>query len=447
MKNFRFSSSLFLTGFFCIALPFSARAELTVGLEIRNDHDFSYSQVPVTAGIPVPRDRDIRSTGMLNIETAEGETVPSQFQVTARWGGTPDEIDKPVKWLLATFFADVGARGSATYYLTGEKENQTSAGVTIVSNTTEKLLINTLAAEFTVSKQHFSLLKRVTVGGMVITDTDENGLILQDGSGTEYASFHGPPQTVALIEEGPLRAVVKVTGTLQNTDNGDSLDCTAYLYFYAGKSFVRVLCTLGNHRPLAFNETAGKYEAFDYYGANSVTFASVEAAIRLDQAPTGLSCTYPSESGRATVDLSGDFLAYQDSSGTDYWDNYGSSDQPRTNAYCRFRGYQVTLGEGRIGAGDHFAGWMDLSGAEKGITAGIRNFWQLFPKALASDAQGGVFLKLFPPEYTGQYNFRTGEEKTHEFFLYFPPGNASSSGAGDIAQCLNAPLTAVPSPR
>ncbi len=219
-----------------------------------------------------------------------------------------------------------------------------------------------------------------------------------------------------------MRAVVKVIGTLQNTDNGDSLDCTAYLYFYAGKSFVRVLCTLGNHRPLAFNETAGKYEAFDYYGANSVTFASVEAAIRLDQAPTGLSCTYPSESGRATVDLSGDFLAYQDSSGTDYWDNYGSSDQPRTNAYCRFRGYQVTLGEGRIGAGDHFAGWMDLSGAEKGITAGIWNFWQLFPKALASDAQGGVFLKLFPPEYTGQYNFRTGEEKTHENFPVLSPG-------------------------
>ncbi len=95
MKNFRFSSSLFLTGFFCMPSP-SPRERNSLSARVRNDHDFSYSQVPVTAGIPVPRDRDIRSTGMFNIETAEGETVPSQFQVTARWGGTRTRSISPL---------------------------------------------------------------------------------------------------------------------------------------------------------------------------------------------------------------------------------------------------------------------------------------------------------------------------------------------------------------
>ena len=117
-----------------------APAALHQPLTVKNDNSFSYSQIPVTGGIPLPLNLNVTSPAQLNISDSQGNILPSQFQVTARWGGAPDESGKPIKWLLATFPADIESEGSSTYYLSDGAGNQTSSGLAVVSNTADELV-------------------------------------------------------------------------------------------------------------------------------------------------------------------------------------------------------------------------------------------------------------------------------------------------------------------
>lgn len=71
----------------------------------------------------------------------------------------------------------------------------------------------------------------MTIGGVAITRPEGSGLSLLDSQGVRYLSTVTPPKTFVLESQGPLRAVVKVAGTLTSIDGRPGLDYTLWLTF------------------------------------------------------------------------------------------------------------------------------------------------------------------------------------------------------------------------
>ena len=397
---------------------------------------------PVSAGIPIPREQAVTSTQSLAMVDESGRQVPCQFQVAARWGGSPDDASKPAKWVLATFLASVPSRGESQYRLVDKGGAVNAEGITVTENNDNSITIDTGAAVFTLNRDHFTLFDKVTSGGAVITSSSDNKIVLTDESGRPYSTINDKPKVFEIEEQGPVRLVLRIEGSLRDSSLSPLLDYRAYLYFYLEKSYVRILFTLGNHRKAAVGEN-GKYDVYDYYGQNSVTFRDLSAVMNLEDSTNQISYLFPGSSGEISGSLNGTILIYQDSSGTDFWDNYTAADIPRPTSYCRFRGYEAGLNSSKLDSGDKFAGWMDLSSDDRGISAGTANFWQEFPKALEATNTGVIKIKLLPEDYSGLYNFRVGEEKTSEFFLYFHHGNAAASDAARTSKSILSPMAAV----
>lgn len=429
----------------CLSLlpPAFAEVSTSVALTVANDLAIDRDGDDVTSGIPIPKSWNAFSTDTFTIATAAGKSVPAQFVVTARWGGAPDDASKPIKWVLATFQVAIPAASIEKFTLSMGGSPAAATALKIISDTATAMIIDTGAAQFTLNKSKFSLFDSVTVGGIPITQPGENGIMVTDANGKEYTSRNDTPTTVRVEESGPVRLVVEVDGTLRDAGGSAMLDYIAHLYFYAGQSYVRIVQTVGNHRQAAVNPGGSGYDVFNYNGQNSVTFRELSDGIVLYKPNGELSYLLPSEAGTKSGDVS-DLTVYQDSSGNAHWNRYAQPDKaPRLGSYVKFSGYTATDGSSQVDAGRHFAGWMDISDASKGVTVGLHRFWQNFPKALSASKGGDIQINLFPKEFASTYNFRVGEEKTNELFLFFHAGTAKTALALQMATRLNAPLMAM----
>ena len=79
--------------------PANASEELVIPLTVSNELDFHRESEWVTSGIPFGQSDNILSTDFLNIQNATGTTLHSQFLVTSRWGGGPEDSSKPIRWV------------------------------------------------------------------------------------------------------------------------------------------------------------------------------------------------------------------------------------------------------------------------------------------------------------------------------------------------------------
>jgi hypothetical protein len=90
-------------------------------------------------------------------------------------------------------------------------------------------------------------------------------------------------------------------------------------------------------------------------------------------------------------------------------------------------------------------GWLDVSGAAGGLTIGVADFWQNYPKSLSADEDGMVEIGLFPGRYAADFPLRSGEHKTHETLFFFHSGTASDEGNRDLVRGFSDPLRLEPS--
>ncbi len=413
-------------------------AAINVPLEVKNDLTVNRNDMIFTAGAPIPIAENITDVSDLNVYSNDGKAIPSQIKATARWGGAPNDTGKPLKWVLVTFSGSVSAASSKTFYLKSGAKNNTQSGITI-ENLADTMKINTNKAQFVINKKNFSLFESVIVDGEIITNSNENGFFLTDDSGKVYSSANGSPQSLTIEEHGPLMAIIKAEGSLTDSTQKALTDYRMYIYFYANTSYARVLYTIGNHNVAALNGT--RYQVYNFYEPNSITFRELSAKFNLSNVSGGFSYLFPSQNSNKTGILN-NLNIYQDSSGKPYWNRYDSSDNPRPNSYVSFKGYKATDASNIIDSGNQFSGWFDISDSKKGISMGMTDFWQNFPKSLSGSSDGFVKLNIFPKDYAGLYNFRVGEEKTTDMFIYFHKGDAASSNANEIAASLSSPVIA-----
>ena len=237
----------------------------------------------------------------------------------------------------------------------------------------------------------------------------------------------------AVLERGPLRSVIRLKGSL-GPAGAPVLEYTAWYHFYAGSGRVKLAFTLENNNH-GGRTPDGNARNANIGGINCVYLD--EMALRLPlsfRGPSSVCVGGDAQSPAVTAPLDARAEIYQDSSGGEHWDRYRAPQfHPRPNSYVTFKGYRTFLGGVEAAVGRRAPGWLDVSDAAKGLTVGIEDFWQNYPKALAADKDGTVKIGLFPGRYAADFPLRSGEHKTHEVLFSFHAGAASDDGNKDIA--------------
>ncbi len=422
----------------------------TILLTVSNRSSFARQGDYVTSGVPLPRAWQVTQPGQLRVADSDGQDVPSQFRVASRWGGTPSDEKRPIMWAWATFPVDLGPDEAVEYRVIAAGSNDTAPGITAATGEGGRIEVDTGAARFTLDPTDPALLTQVVVAGMPVAAGRPEGLLCIEGEGEDRSVCNESNLSLWIEETGPLRITARAAGCLVLGDG--TLDFDAWFTFLAGSSAVRILLTVGNHAKAAVNDQESTYDVFDYFGHNSVTFEGLRLGLEL-AAPRGpVQVTGPGadtapESGSRTIACPGRYLAYQESSGTDYWARYArATNEPRLQSHVTFRGYRLFCADETLEQGDHHAGWFDVSDQDKGVAAGVRFFWQNFPMGLESDGRGGVAVLLLPADFPAVFNFRVGEEKTWELVLDFHLEDAASDGVASRMTALLDPLWALAEP-
>lgn len=123
---------------------------------------------------------------------------------------------------------------------------------------------------------------------------------------------------------------------------------------------------------------------------------------------------------------------------------------------CSFMGYcllegtdgksaAAAVGDGKVkgskASGNRAAGWVDLCDSARGMTAAVRWFWQMYPKALEVDASGRVVVALLPRQWS-RGHFMDGKiHRTHEMLYRFHESEDAAATEAAV-KAFNKPLVA-----
>jgi PcRGLX-like protein central beta sandwich domain/Thrombospondin type 3 repeat len=433
---------------FMVALIFTSNAAaLDIPLSITDYAGIGRIGEPVSSGIPLPQDVNIISVDSLQVRDVDNNPIPAQFRILSRWHGTVDENDKPIKWVLVEFQADVPAEGTATYHLTDQGTGNIAETNLEIQDVDDNITVSTGKAIFKIRKTGFNLLDQVlidsdddgSVDDEVVSSSLQNGIFLTYNNNI-YSSASDPNPDISIEESGPLRVVLKVKGTHALLSGGTKLHYTVRLHFYNNKEFVRVLYTLENH---------------GIYGSGDKAFDNM--VLRLDgnfSAPVITSiANYDDINGPDNLNPATPALSiYSDISetGTDTYRLIQNWHETNPSPYDQSKNfyYQILKSNNDLGIGKvRTIGYFDRSDSNWGMTVGIRDFWQNFPMAISSDGSL-INVELWPDEGFGprsstEYVFEGGRHRTHEILFYFHKGSAQSANSEKIVRALQKPLLAL----
>lgn len=397
---------------------------LNVALHVEDSAGVDRIGEPVRSGVPIPRAVQMTDASRFMVVDPEGVTVPAQVTVTSRWQGEPDDVSKPIKWLLVDFVADVPAGSRSTYRLRTKAASASSeanpAEAAAVSETANEIVVDTGAARFTISKTRFNLFDRVELAdGTALVESDpDRGIYLQTAAGARYLAATGATD-VAVEESGPLHVVVVARGKHENAAGESMLDFTVRMHFWQGSAESKVSYTF-TERDLG---SIRSYVGLDEVGIELPTLLGGETrfAIGGAQEPATGALQAGGAWQRQTGNLSAAMAAMF---------NPGNAD---TISFAN--------GGDATGSGGKAPGWIGGSGENGGVTAALRWYWQQYPKKL-SVTPGMLAVELWPSEDVDMRVYASSQ-KTHEVIFGFHEKGASleSAGAAEAIR-LDHPLVA-----
>jgi hypothetical protein len=467
--------------FLCaIGLAASAFAgELSINLTVTERAGVARIAEPVSNGVPFPQGA-LQDEGLagLALFDEKGQPVPAQFKVLERWW----RQDKSVRWLLVSFAADAPADGKAVYTLkTGQKPaeiaNPLVADVVKSDDPAavdrfyeghlellprgpgaDKVTITTGPLRFTVKRKGFNLFDEAWIdesgkgefsdANRLVSPHDRGLVWFSNFKGLEKNKYYSAGRfeagTLEVLEAGPVRAVLKLTGKFAAADAEggpqEKLEYEVFIHAWRGSSIVKVTCV---HRlregaldeglpidgmyaelPLALG-TEKSYSLGKTYGGGAVSGALKEGnawvlADGSDHHVYGGTAKEAGEGKCKTLQPAGKDIENPNLADTKtLLEVTASAVQPRE------------------------LGWADLSDGAKGLTVGCRRFWQQWPKAAEARAEGGGAVRLHlwanldeavhkvPADYDqkmeamcsdtvpGRSSIFPGTSKTHELVFYF----------------------------
>lgn len=392
---------------------------LSLTLTARNSLAEDRAKVPVTWGVPLGIEDGVRDAAALQL-VAGGSELPAQFTVLARWGGRPDQADKPVAWLLVDTRLDLRARESVSVTLMNQGSTLTASPLTVLRDDSERIVIATGAATYELAKTAFRLFDKVTLAS---GETFSSGALRFNGR--DIAG----PCSLAVEQKGRERISLIGRGTIE----GD-LEYTVRLHFYRDLAVVKADLRIEN---LASPRVVdGQPQDNDYGSQGSVSFDDLTLLFATRggngyEIPTGEIGASGSEQSTFTSGIS----VIQGSSGDAHWDALRTM-TPRLQSGVTKRASTIRRGETEADGPNQTGGWLDAGG----VTVAVTDAWQNFPKSLRATA-GTVDVGLFPAEFSRNHELRPGEFKTHTIWIRH---HGSVSDVAARARSLLAPLRLVP---
>lgn len=394
---------------------FATAAE--VKLSVSEPSGVARAAWPVTSGVPFAQGA-LRDAAGISLRDDSGKRVALQTDVLARWP------DGSVRWALVDFATDLTAGQTRSFTLQtsrpiGGEEAAIGAGRLRVEQRGERTTIDTGPLRLELSARSFDPL------GAVWLDRDRDGrfaddervtvptggLFVRDAEGRRFESA-GAPAEIAIEENGPLRACVRITGRHAGA-GGTMFGYVFRLHAFRGQPFVRGSYTFINDHPAA-------------------VMASIE------ELGVGVALA-PAAGGDAKAALGG----HDGRAGRLF-----QVDERR---------YEID----GAAAGQRAAGWAVTAGQRAGVALGGREFWQHWPKAieahgprvtlgLCPDFPAGIYdgkplaeeNRLYYALRRGVHTFKVGVAKTHEFTAHFFAGPPPVAALGEFFQAMEQPLMA-----
>ncbi len=379
-----------------------ATAQLPQQLTVENPLPEARPVTPVSWGVPFAVRDNVFTADNLRLRL-DGQTLPAQFQVLSRWGGSPDDASRPIRWLLTDVQVDLPP-GQAQNLTLEAGSNAAAAGLQVVSDTNAQLQIDTGAARFTISKAQFNLATQLL---------GEGGRLFQNGQIVLNGQVQAVPVSTEVEQVGQNRISVLVTGEM-----AQNLSFSLRLHFYRGLSEVAGDFRLENRQGAVMGEY-GQPDAFDYGVGNSIAFDDL--SLRFSGDASGNYRVAPGELPNAEGQYQAAVSLFQGSSGLANWNSL-ATEAPRQQASVQQRASQWQLDDANGSGVNQLSGWF----AANGVTAAVRKLWQNYPKAFRAGSNS-LDIGLFPGEFASDHQLRPGEYKTHSIWLHFANDNGDYS--------------------
>jgi len=405
----------------CFSLPYSCGS--LVPIKVLSFEDYADKSGYAVLGLPFPPG-ELWSEFEARVVDEAGVEVPSQLEPLARWP------DGSIMWLLVTF--ECNESSGSTYYLEYGEEVSWSPPATAVEvvEDDDEISVYTGAVNVTVGKENGVLRVWLDVDGDRVPEklcVDAGYFAVKGVDEIEYLST-ARIYEVVVEKEGPLVSVVRVRGGFADKDGHVLLNYSEWIYLYRDRSYLRILFREENNLP-CLNDGSGQPSCLRLGSPNSVRFEDLSFVLNLTE---GLAHFLAPLDGAVSSDFNSSVVVYQDSSGGDDWDRWPG---------VSFRGFRFLVDCAERFAGDRYEGWLAASGPAFGVLAGVRFFWENYPKAIEVSGRE-LRVRLMPTYFSTPFEHRAGEHKTHEILLYFYPSSEPADDVVRTARLLFSPLYA-----
>ncbi|MCM4160089.1 hypothetical protein FHG64_09675 [Antarcticibacterium flavum] len=439
---------------------------------------------PITMGIPFPLG-ELYSVDNIRLLNNQGKEIPIQTTEVTTW--LP--ADESVKWIWVFFFSEESANYTLEYG-EGILPSRVSNGIISTNNMRPQggITVNTGPLKFSINKQGNGFLDKVYLDQNDDGIFDANEIIAsapdkRRGTFLDILDDNGLDMSKAVIHEvfrekgsGPLHTIFRIEGTYvyENANNPSPFEIRVHAY--AGKSFIRVLHTItytgnpdkhknreGDHANIATqnniilseetmndpgwtqpdDQIAGSGITFNYHLANDVKFiTSTHEGDWYNKASSSL----------FTLDDPGNQKVGVLQTGPKQ-----NNPEKTSSPTKRIEGFKSEIYRGGQSLKDtqRSNGWVDISDFSKGISLGIKNFFQEYPKEIQVDLKtNSLNGYIWPPEVEPMNfarkhtekdggmlgNFAQGITKTTEFIYYFHQGSDAEEIEAIMDYSLNSPV-------
>ncbi len=390
--------------------PAFAEQSGTVSLKIDTAGKPAADGTPVSGGVPFPIGA-IATVDHLRLKTVQGSEVPANYRSLVNWP------DGSVKSALVSFVPTPQAGDTYPDLVLefGPSVSHSTAGPVQVTQDAQSLTVTNGVMKLQFSKQRFTVLEQAWA------DLDSDGsfgsteqllsapadlIVVDRKSGNSFKSSlwtAADGYTIKLVEAGPSRVTLLLEGRLKGVNGALTKDNDATL------AQAKVWLSIFGNSPVIHAQTT----IVDTKSRPTETFSG--KVMDLDAIVLDL----------PTV-LTGSTYAAGGESGAVYQGSVANESFVLQDATANFSTGQFSYGfsYSGVGSGAKAPGWMDISTPSRGITLGLRHFWQTYPHKLSAASDGHVQMHFVPQESnTSFWTVYPGVGKTYEGFLDLHAGS------------------------
>jgi hypothetical protein len=430
---------------------------------------------PLTVGVPFPIN-ELHSVDHIRILTSNGKEIARQTTEVSTWGPNNNSI----KWVWIFFFSEEEEDYIVEY---GSSVSPIQSFDKIISTNNMRpaggIKVNTGPISFSIDKKGNGFIDQVYMDTNLDQIFQESELIASSpekdrGTFFDILDPAGIDSSKAVINEvfrekgsGPMHSIFRVEGTYeyQRPDNNNA-PFTIYLHAYAGKSYIRVLHTLtytgipdmhriekGQHANIATQNSDILSENTEndpgwLIPNDQITGVGLNLTYHLDEetkvlTPIDLSNWNSDESSiefnEITVADQENIRVTQtgpDATGVTSFRDIIYNNKAEKAPLTESKNFKAVFSNGKenLSVNEKSKGWIDISDKNKGISVGIKNFLEEYPKGLEINLNTKTLVGSVWPANVGPKsferkdtkkdgemlgNFAQGITKTTEFVYYF----------------------------